>query len=291
MKTRIISGIVMGAIVIAVLVAGILVSPYFITAFVAILAAIGAYELVGNAAGVKSKLAVITSAVYSALMVGLLDKNLAEWAFLRYLSSVYNGKFLDLVAANWDKFPYMLTVLYFFVAVILILKNHKEFSLAKIAVFSAMPIFLSYAFSTLSGVINHGNGIYYLLLLFNFSSVCDMGAYFVGVTMGKHKLCPEISPKKTVEGALGGIASSIVVGLILVFAFGHADKLLPTIILTVPLCIVGMLGDLFASAIKRSVGLKDYGKLIPGHGGVLDRVDSILLIAPVLYIFIDLGVI
>ena len=291
MKTRIISGIVMGAIVIAVLVAGILVSPYFITAFVAILAAIGAYELVGNAAGVKSKLAVITSAVYSALMVGLLDKNLAEWAFLRYLSSVYNGKFLDLVAANWDKFPYMLTVLYFFVAVILILKNHKEFSLAKIAVFSAMPIFLSYAFSTLSGVINHGNGIYYLLLLFNFSSVCDMGAYFVGVTMGKHKLCPEISPKKTVEGALGGIASSIVVGLILVFAFGHADKLLPTIILTVPLCIVGMLGDLFASAIKRSVNLKDYGKLIPGHGGVLDRVDSILLIAPVLYIFIDLGVI
>lgn len=291
MKTRIISGIVMGAIVIAVLVAGILVSPYFITAFVAILAAVGAYELVGNAAGVKSKLAVITSAAYSALMVGLLDKNLAEWAFLRNISSKYHGEFLDFVAANWDKFPYMLTVLYFLIAVVLILKNHKDFSLAKIAVFAAMPLFLSYAFSILGSVINHKDGIYYLLLLLNFSSVCDMGAYFVGVTMGKHKLCPEISPKKTIEGAVGGVVSSIIVGLILVFAFGHADKLLPTLIITIPLCIVGMLGDLFASAIKRSVGLKDYGKLIPGHGGVLDRVDSILLIAPVLYIFIGLGVI
>ena len=79
-------------------------------------------------------------------------------------------------------------------------------------------------------------------------------------------------------------------GLILVFSFGYGDKLLPTVILTIPLCIIGMLGDLFASAIKRSVGIKDYGALIPGHGGVLDRVDSILLIAPVLYIFVELGV-
>lgn len=290
MKTRIISGIVMGAVVIAVLVLGIMVSPYFITAFVAIIASVGSYELVGNAAGVKSKLAVIISSIYTALMIGLLDKNFAEWALLRNLSSQYHGEFLDFIAANWDKFPYMLTVLYFLIAVILILKNHKEFSLSKIAVFSAMPLLLSYAFSTLGSVINHVDGIYYLLLLFNFSSVCDMGAYFVGVTMGKHKLCPEISPKKTVEGAVGGIVSSIVVGLILVFAFGHADKLLTTLLITIPLCIVGMLGDLFASAIKRSVNLKDYGNLIPGHGGVLDRVDSILLIAPVLYIFIELGV-
>ena len=290
MKTRIISGIVMGVIVAAVLVLGIMVSSYFITAFVALAAAVGTYELVGNAAGLKSKFAVIISSVYTALMVGLLDKNLAEWALLRNLSSSSNGAFLDKIAMYWDKFPYMLTVLYFLIAVILILKNHKDFSLAKIAVFSAMPMFLSYAFSTLGSVINHANGIYYLLLLLNFSSVCDMGAYFVGVTCGKHKLCPEISPKKTVEGALGGIASSIVVGLILVFAFGFAEKLLPTLLLTIPLCIVGMLGDLFASAIKRSVGIKDYGTLIPGHGGVLDRVDSILLIAPVLYIFVELGV-
>ncbi|MBP3706588.1 MAG: phosphatidate cytidylyltransferase, partial [Clostridia bacterium] len=248
------------------------------------------FELVSNAAGVKSKAAVISSCIYSALMVVILDKNLEEWAFLTSISSFENNVILDKIAANWSSIPYTLTVLYFVIAVILILKHHKDFTLAKIAVFSAMPIVVCYAFSTLGSVINHKNGIYYLLLLLNFSSVCDMGAYFVGVTCGKHKLCPEISPKKTVEGAVGGIVSAIIVGLILVFSFGYGDKLLPTVILTIPLCIIGMLGDLFASAIKRSVGIKDYGALIPGHGGVLDRVDSILLIAPVLYIFVELGV-
>ena len=126
-------------------------------------------------------------------------------------------------------------------------------------------------------------------MLLNFSSICDMGAYFVGVTCGKHKLCPEISPKKTVEGALGGILSSIIISFILtlIFSINKAYVLIP---LTVLFCIIGMLGDLFASVIKRSVGLKDYGNLIPGHGGILDRFDSILLIAPVLYIFIEFGV-
>ena len=118
-----------------------------------------------------------------------------------------------------------------------------------------------------------------------------MGAYFVGVTMGKHKLCPEISPKKTIEGAIGGIICSVIFAVIIVFAFGMGDRILPTIILTIPLCIVGMLGDLFASVIKRAVDLKDYGTLIPGHGGILDRLDSMLLLAPVLVALKSLGVI
>ncbi len=117
-----------------------------------------------------------------------------------------------------------------------------------------------------------------------------MGAYFVGVTCGRHKLCPEISPKKTVEGAVGGIVSSLVFTLIFVFAFGKGNLLLPSLICTIPLCIVGMMGDLFASAIKRSVSLKDYGALIPGHGGVLDRCDSILMLAPIVYLLIRIGV-
>ena len=117
-----------------------------------------------------------------------------------------------------------------------------------------------------------------------------MGAYFVGVTCGKHKLCPEISPKKTVEGAIGEIVSAVVFALVFMFAFSQTEKLVSTLILTVPLCIVGMMGDLFASSIKRSVGLKDYSNLIPGHGGVLDRVDSILLIAPVMYLCMLFGV-
>ena len=111
-------------------------------------------------------------------------------------------------------------------------------------------------------------------------------AYFVGVKFGKHKLAPVVSPNKTIEGALGGIASGVVA------------MLLYTFILDVPLkfdvnygaailygilgCLVGEMGDLCFSVIKRQTGIKDYGNLIPGHGGVLDRFDSILAVAPLI---------
>ena len=145
-------------------------------------------------------------------------------------------------------------------------------------------------FSCLGAIRNSNNGLFYLLLLLNFSSICDMGAYFVGVTCGKHKLCPEISPKKTVEGAVGGLAVSLIFSIVIVLLFKMNDKFVSTLIFTVPLSIVGILGDLFASIIKRNADIKDYGALIPGHGGILDRFDSILLIAPVLYLLISLGV-
>jgi phosphatidate cytidylyltransferase len=118
-----------------------------------------------------------------------------------------------------------------------------------------------------------------------------MGAYFVGVSLGKTKLCPEISPKKTVEGALGGIISSVIVSLVITLCFSKFDKILPVMLLTIPLCVVGIAGDLFASIIKRKVGIKDYGNLIPGHGGILDRVDSVLFISPLVYCLMLIGVI
>lgn len=299
MKTRIISGAILISVVTAFLVLGKTLSPFFLTAFIVIACAIGTLELVKNAAGITQKTAFIGSMVYSSLMIVLLDSNLYKvvfnWSYEDLVSSPLNPDsaptFKQFIFSNWGNFPFVLTVFYFVFCVIMILKFHKDFTLAKISVFCAMPIVLSYAFSVLGSIINHTDGIYYLLLLLNFSAVCDTGAYFVGVTCGKHKLCPEISPKKTIEGALGGIASSIIVGIVLTLCFSRADNLTATLILTVPLCILGMLGDLFASAIKRSVNLKDYGALIPGHGGVLDRVDSILMIAPVLYIFIKFGVI
>ena len=89
---------------------------------------------------------------------------------------------------------------------------------------------------------------------------------------------------------MGGILSSLVVTLILVFAFSVTEKLLAALILTVPFCILGMIGDLFASAIKRTAGIKDYGNLIPGHGGILDRFDSIIMIAPLFSIFVTAGI-
>lgn len=272
MKTRIFSGVLMALIVVFVLLASFTLSPIVITSFVAIIAAIGCFELVYNAASIKSRFAVLISSVFTFLFVLARDYNI-----------VGNSLYSELAA------PFLASV-YFLLAAVCILKNHKDFNLSHIAILCAMPIVLGYAFSTLGLVISQSGNVYYLLLLFNFSSVCDIGAYFVGVTMGKHKLCPNISPKKTIEGALGGVASSIVVSLILTLCFGQFDKIVITLILTVPLCIVGMIGDLFASSIKRAVGIKDYGSLIPGHGGILDRVDSILMIAPLLYFFMCAGV-
>ena len=161
--------------------------------------------------------------------------------------------------------------------------------LPSIAAAIAFPVVLSFAFSTVSSVYLRESGVFYLLLLLNFSSICDCGAYFTGVFFGNKKLCPEISPKKTVEGALGGIVFSLVFSLIFCLCFAKFKAIIPVLALTVPFCIIGMCGDLFASVIKRSVNLKDYGNLIPGHGGILDRFDSILLIAPVLKLCIDGG--
>ncbi len=304
MKTRIISGIVMGVIVAAVLAAGYFLSPVIVTFAIAAISVIAVYELLHNAAGITNKVCLVGAGIFCALNIIVRDYYVQ--LFLYGELSFIGGKKHDLLATalssgvsqqiNWIRdfkdivFP-LLAVGYFMFAVVMILKNHKDFGLSRIVTFCAMPIVLSYAFSTLNSIISFSGLIYYLLMLLNFSSVCDMGAYFVGVTLGKHKLCPEISPKKTVEGAIGGIVSSLVFTVILSFAFGMTDKLITSLIFTVPLCIVGMLGDLFASSIKRSVNLKDYGSLIPGHGGILDRMDSILMIAPLLYLCIEIGVI
>ncbi len=273
MKTRIISGVVMGGIVAAVLVVGFLWQPIIITVAVGIIAAAAVYELIHNAAGIKDKVVLIGACTFAYLFVAASD--------------IITNPFYSFDMGALLKKIFVL--FYFLFAAIMVLKNNREFDLGKIVSLFALPLPYAYAFSCLSGVIKHSDGIYYLLLLLNFSSVSDIGAYFVGVTLGKHKLCPNLSPKKTVEGAVGGIASSAIVTLIISLCF--SKSLVVPMILTIPFCILGMIGDLFASAIKRSVGLKDYSNLIPGHGGILDRVDSIIMIAPFLYFAIDIGII
>lgn len=292
MKTRIVSGIIMGVVVAAALILGFSVNPLIITAFVAVCAAGAVWELLFKAAGIKSKAANTGAVVFTVLKIIAEDKYL----FQKITALMWESSFAPNAVQRawqiiWQNAPTILSVCYFIFAAVIILSHHDEFDISRIAVFCAMPYLLTYAFSSLTGLISHQNGIYYFVLLLDFSCVCDMGAYFAGVTLGRHKLCPAISPNKTVEGAVGGIVLSLIGTIISVFSFGHTDKLALTLILTVPLCAAGMIGDLFASAIKRSVGLKDYSNLIPGHGGILDRLDSVLLIAPVLYMFVEFGVI
>ena len=115
----------------------------------------------------------------------------------------------------------------------------------------------------------------------------DIAAYFTGYFLGKKKLCPNLSPKKTVEGAIGGVAGALVLGII--FGLIFKIQIFPHIILmSVIGSVVSQLGDLTASAFKRKMGIKDYGNLIPGHGGILDRFDSVLFAAPAIYYYLQL---
>ena len=130
----------------------------------------------------------------------------------------------------------------------------------------------------------------YIWLVFIIAFGTDIFAYFSGVFLGKHKLCPTLSPKKTVEGAIGGMIGALVFSLLFGNFFlepGHAFNARFIIMILIG-SVVSMLGDLSASAFKRQMGIKDYGNLIPGHGGILDRFDSVLFVAPYLYFYIAL---
>ncbi len=127
------------------------------------------------------------------------------------------------------------------------------------------------------------DGVQWLAILTGVTAGSDTAAYLVGSRWGKRKLCPQISPKKTVEGALGGIAGAVVGALLLSLFFPVSWSWPVILVLAVGLSLVGMAGDLLESAIKRGTGSKDSGHLLAGHGGVLDRIDSLFLSAPVLY--------
>lgn len=132
------------------------------------------------------------------------------------------------------------------------------------------------------------NGIYLVWLIFISSWICDTCAYCAGMAFGKHKLAPVLSPKKSVEGAIGGVLGSALVGALFAWIFLYpetesADVIWIVGVISAVGAVISQVGDLSASAIKRNHEIKDYGKLIPGHGGVMDRFDSVLFTAPIIY--------
>lgn len=125
-------------------------------------------------------------------------------------------------------------------------------------------------------------------MIFISSWICDTCAYVVGMLFGKHKLAPVLSPKKSIEGALGGVAGSALVGAVygyFVVEPAISGQQVTWIFLLISMvgAVISQVGDLAASAIKRNHDIKDYGKLIPGHGGVMDRFDSVIFTAPMIY--------
>ena len=150
-------------------------------------------------------------------------------------------------------------------------------------------ILVTLLFKSISSVRNLDHGFFCLLGTVLSGCITDIFAYIIGKTLGKHKLCPVISPKKTVEGSIGGILGTVAILLLLGFALEQANVVQVNFIAltfyAVLSSIVGQFGDLSMSAVKRCLGVKDYGTLFPGHGGVLDRFDSLLFIAPFTCLF------
>ena len=157
---------------------------------------------------------------------------------------------------------------------------------AGMAFLSLVYILWGFSLMVLLRCIN--NGEYLFVLPFLGAWVSDTFAYFTGRLFGKHKLIPDVSPKKTVEGAIGGIvfamAGFALFGFVISLFADVKPNYLALVLLGLPVSLVSIVGDLFMSLVKRRYNVKDYGKLFPGHGGVLDRFDSVLATATVLYL-------
>lgn len=186
-------------------------------------------------------------------------------------------------------------VIYIFMAAVLILmlfnKNDNKFRDAATVFTAAIMICFSFYFIPRVRFLAHG--IENVMLIFIGCWITDTFAYFTGITIGKHKLAPKISPKKTVEGSIGGIIGTTAVmvayaAVVSNIINGVSADLFRAAALGFICSIVSQAGDLCASVIKREHNVKDYGSIMPGHGGVMDRFDSAMFVAPIVYCFIKL---
>ncbi len=189
--------------------------------------------------------------------------------------------------------PVMLhrTLFYLFMLAIFIcmLADHKNVSAADAGMLILSVIYIPYFLTDIINIRMLEHGRFYIWLVFIGAFLTDSCAYFSGIFLGRHKLCPEISPKKTVEGAIGGVLGCalfyMIYGLIM-RSFGLDISFARLALLGIIAAVISETGDLAASIIKRRYGIKDYGTLFPGHGGILDRCDSVILVAPAIYLFL-----
>ena len=258
MKTRLIAA----AVLVPVLFLVVLVLPKIIAAVImGLIMAIGAYELLYRTGLVRN----LRMVLYSMVM-----------AFAVSLWSHY-----DSVRA------YLLLCLLVFWVVLFaeMMVDHVKVRFETVCLCFSAGFVLPYMLSALVRILNMSIGRYLILIPFVVAFLADAGAYFAGLRFGKHKLAPVVSPNKTIEGVLGGIvgavAGMLIYTLILYFLnfkvnFGLA------LLYGVVGCAADVFGDLSFSIIKRQTGIKDYGQLIPGHGGVYDRFDSLVTVAPLM---------
>ncbi len=273
MKNRVIFGILFGLLGIAIVVFPFSPLPDVV---VFILTLMAVFEL-EKSVGVKNKFVHIVSLLFSALTLG------------------YHG-YSGMIGFDIPILPIVITY-----CIIMLVTIVADFGKTKFE-HAGMAILFSLIMPTATGCFlrmrnmldiydNLTRGHIRFLVWFCLAGAvfADTFALFAGIKLGKHKLCPRVSPKKTVEGAVGGVIGSAVINIIALFVCNwlcYNPFPLPVwfmIILSFVVPVVSMFGDLIASTIKRNYGIKDFGNLIPGHGGIMDRLDSISIVAPFIY--------
>ena len=268
MKTRVITAIVAICVLVSILVFS--ATPVFPIA-ASICALIAVFEIVGCVGVKKVWRLSITTYIFSAAILFLVFSH-----FLNYLNIV-----------NFTSVLFMVVYVYIFIifAFTMFSKGSIKFSQATELIALVLYVLIGFlAIVLLRHIVPAGKYIY--LLVFIGAWMTDTGAYFIGVFFGKHKLIPEVSPKKTVEGALGGILGCVVgyliFALILNAFFEVKVNYIVLILLAIIISVISQCGDLIASYVKRDKGIKDYGAIFPGHGGMMDRFDSIIAVAPII---------
>lgn len=265
MKIRIISAIVMLIITVPLVILG---GNYF-KVFALLLSLAGTYEFLK----IRSKdkkiplgLQILSYVTVGALILLNTDPYSISYAF------------------DYKIFVAMF-ILYLFPVVFL--NDNEKYNINDALCLFGMSLFLGFAFNTI--LIIRNIDITYFIFICLITIITDTFAYFTGYLIGKHKLCEKISPKKTIEGSIGGsIMGTIVPVLFYVYVINGSANIWLLILIVFTLTIVGQIGDLFFSSIKRNYKEKDFSNLIPGHGGILDRLDSLIFVAITYILFIGL---
>ena len=253
-KTRLISGIVLVIIALATIISGSWILFFTLLA----VSLIGMREL------------------YKVMKVS--DEHVTVLELVGYLGAVLYYIAMKADFGNYGTMAIIISmILILFVYVFGYPKYHAEQVMA--AFFGVVYVAVMLSFIYLTRSLPDGKFLVWLIFLCSWG--CDTCAYCVGMLIGKHKMAPVLSPKKSIEGAVGGVAGAALLGVI--YAAATQGKMAEYALICAVGALISMVGDLAASAIKRNQNIKDYGKLIPGHGGILDRFYSLIITAPVIY--------
>ena len=233
---------------------------------------------------------IITAVLFGLICAMMSYELLHSTALVRHARLNVYAIVMSFLVAIWSYFdmPYawgVLGLLVYFAALFAeLMASHVKVRFDRIAVCFVAGVLLPYLLTALVRIHGVKEGRFLIMIPFVIAWLSDSGAYFAGRAFGQHKLAPVISPKKTVEGMVGGIltamAGMVVYMLVLNLIFEFKVNYLYALVYGLVGALGGVFGDLCFSVIKRQTGIKDYSKLIPGHGGMLDRFDSMIVVAP-----------